>query len=267
LNRNVLRGGGSLVKNASRYRRRVLAKLVASPWVAVPVGLGAVSLLASLALGEPRGFLAFMGMSGILLGVGMALTRWLYGLEDLAREALDDLDGETEESHRAYLNQLETRLRADGDPRTDRSLTELRNLRDRMTGAGLTDESLSSAFVPEIREKAEQLYHSCLASLERTLELWRAAQEMATEKARTLVLDSRESLLGEVAASIRHLGATLDHLRTAELRRDRGDQSLARMREELEMGLEVARRVDQRVGELDESLRQRLDGRGEDSRC
>jgi hypothetical protein len=252
------------MRDASRCRKRVLAKLVASPWVAIPVGLGAASLLAGLALGQPRGFLAFMGVSGILLGVGMALTRWLYGLEDIAREALEDLDSETEEGHRAYLNRLETQLRADGDPRTDRSLMQLRRLRDRMTRAGLANDDLSSAYVPEIRERAEQLYHSCLASLERTVELWRAAQEMATDKARSLVLDSRESLIEEVAASVRHLGATLDHLQTAELRRDRRDQSLAQMREELEMGLEVARRVEQRVEDLEESLRQRLDA-GEDS--
>ena len=111
--------------------------------------------------------------------------------------------------------------------------------------------------LPEVKEKTGQLYRSCLASLERSLVLRDAALEMMTESARRNLFKSREALIGEVGTTIRHLAATLDFLQTAKLEKD-DDLHRARMWEELDFGLEVARRVEDRMNDLEQSLQDNL---------
>ena len=232
------------------YRTRVLKELIASPLVVIPAGLGAATFTMAVVLHAPLGFLGFLGLSGILAGVGIAVTRSILGWDELTRRAFDELQGESDQSQAQIIDGLEQALRADHDPRTTQSAQELRRLYRRLERAGVMGDNIDSLLLPEIKNKAEQLYQSCLDSLGRTLELWQAAQEMATPEARKQVLAQREALIGEVDKSVHHLGKTLDHLQTSMLKRDRQDEDLARMREELEMGLQVAQRVEQRIDQL-----------------
>ncbi|MFZ5829973.1 MAG: hypothetical protein ACOY3P_07785 [Planctomycetota bacterium] len=239
----------------NQYRSRFLWRLLGSPWVSVPAGLGAASLGLALAMGEPQSYLTIVGISGVLLGVASAATRWIFQFDQISQATFDDLQSETERTQYAFLDQLERRLRVDGDARTRKSVADLRKIFRRLERAGMMGENVDQALVPDIREKALQLYQSCLKSLEGTVEYWQAAQEMATEAARDQMLQARESLLTEVSRSIYHLGATLDHLRSASLKRDRQGNEMAQMREELELGLQVAQRVEQRMSQFESDLR------------
>ena len=107
---------------------------------------------------------------------------------------------------------------------------------------------------PELRENAEQLYQSCVSSLDRTSDLWQAAQEMTTDEGRQRVLESRESLIAEVGLGIHHLGATLDYLQASRLEKSPQRAQLTQIRRELETGLEIARRVEGRIDSLERSL-------------
>ncbi len=239
-----------------RFRKRFLTRLVASPWVGVPAGLGLASLGLGIVLGHPLGFFGFMGVVGILLGVGMGATRWVLGYDQIARQAFEEVLSETERSHYAFLDGLEKRLHGDGDPRTIASVRDLRKIYRRLERAGMVGEGGSGELLPEIRDHSVELYESCVESLERTLAFWNAAQEMATREAREKLLRSREELLAEIRQSIHHLGATLDHLQTAALQSERPGQELSEMRRELEMGLEVARRVSSRMDQLERGVRE-----------
>jgi hypothetical protein len=234
----------------------VLIKAVSSPWVAVPAvaGAGATALAALLGvLGHPSGMLSFVGLSGLLFGAGMAATRLLLDTESLVASVYEGSMKDESESgeHETYLRQLAQRLRADGDERTRECLEQLRRLHRRMSKSGLVDGEGSSPMLPEIRRKVEQLHWSCLRSLEKSLDFWQAAMEMATPSARQEMLGRREQLLEEVEGSIRHLAATVDHLRAKQLSRDDRGGELVEVRKELEMGLEVARRVERRIDELE----------------
>ena len=234
------------------FRSRVLKNLLASPLVLIPAGLGLATFTLAILVGAPTGFLGFLGLSGILAGAGMAATRWILGWNELTSKTFNELQGESNRSQAKTLDELEQSLKADHDPRTTQSVRDLRQLYRRLERAGVMGDNIDSLVLPDIKNKAEQLYQSCLASLARTLELWQAAQEMATVDARKQVLMQRETLIGEVNKSVNHLGKTLDHLQTLLLKRDRQDESLARMREELEMGLQVSQRVELRIDQLDQ---------------
>jgi hypothetical protein len=241
----------------SRLRTQVLIKAISSPWAAIPVvaGAGATALAALLGvLGHPSGMLSFVGISGLLFGAGMAATRLLLGTESLVASVYEGSMKDESGEHEAFLRQLAQRLRADGDERTGECLEQLRRLHKRLSKSGLVDGAEVSPMLPEIQRKVEQLHWSCLRSLEKSLDFWQAALEMATPNARQEMLGRREQLLEEVEGSIRHLAATVDHLRAKQLSRDDRGGELAEVRKELEMGLEVARRVERRMDELEDGI-------------
>lgn len=236
--------------DAASRRKRVMGNLFRSPAVHLPILVGSGFLGFAWLIGAPTGLPGILGMVGILSGLGIAAAKLLFGRDELVRQAEEDLRNESARDHRSYLRRLHRRLRSDKDSRTGQYLAELRRLYDRLQEAGLMGSKTSNLVLPEVRNKAEQIYRSCLSCLEQSLELWQAAQEMATDAAKEQLLASREKLLEELGESVRHLGATVDHLQAAGLRQSDESESLSHMREELEQGLEVARRVERRMAEL-----------------
>ncbi len=245
-----------------KVHSRIARSLVASPVVGVPAGLGLASWLLGTMAGDGGGFFVFLGISGVLFGVGAAVTRWVVDGQRIQRAAAEQYRDESDRDHEQFLNDLGRRLQLDGDERTNQQLAVLTRLHRRMRRVGIFDAKISVDIMPDIKDKIEQLYRSCLSSLERSLELRNAAEEMMTESARTRVFDSRESLIAEVGNTIEHLGATIDFLQTSKLEKD-GDRNLSNMRQELEYGLDVARRVEDRIQDLERSLQ---DGRLADQR-
>ena len=197
--------------------------------------------------------LVLLGATGLLFGIAAALSRWKRDGAQIRRAAAEKFRDESNRNHEQFLNDLERRLQTDDDDRTNQHLAALRQLHRRMRRVGLFAGGLPAMILPDVKERTEQLYRSCLSSLERSVILRDAALEVATASARGQLIKSRESLLGEVGTTIRHLGATLDFLQTSKLEKD-DDRHLVRMRQELEVGLEVARRVEDRMNDLEQSL-------------
>jgi hypothetical protein len=201
--------------------------------------------------------LVFLGITGLLFGIATAVNRWKRYGPQIRRAAVEKFRDESNRNHEQFLNDLDRRVRADDDERTNQHLAMLRQLHRRMRRVGIFGGDLPVMILPEVKEKTEQLYRSCLSSLERSLVLRDAALEMMTEAARRKLFKSREALIGEVGTTIRHLAATLDFLQTAKLEKD-DDLHLERMWQELEFGLEVARRVEDRMNDLEQSLDDRV---------
>jgi hypothetical protein len=126
-----------------------------------------------------------------------------------------------------------------------------------MTRAAQVNDEDESPISRELADKAEELYTSCVTTLERSFELYQAAQGMATSEARDELLRSRDALVGEVVQSVDHLGGTVDYLQSAGLAGGADETNLGRIRDELETGLEVARRVSERVSRLEQDLAER----------
>jgi hypothetical protein len=238
----------------ARFRQQVIVGVVKSPVVAVPAVAGGVALAVSLLLGKPTGFLAFLGVTGLFLAAGTALTRLVWGSGSVAAEVHEDYVKSLGAEHEQYLDQLERRVEGDSDKRTKESLDKLRKLHARLHRDGLLSESVEHVYFSEICDKVEQLYLSCLKTLERASEFLRAAAEMATPEARQEVLQQREQLLSEVSSGVGHLEATVDQLRAKQLQDGSGERELQQVREELDMGLRVAREVEQRMSQFEQAL-------------
>jgi hypothetical protein len=237
----------------TNHLRRVFRNLIANPVVSIPFGLGAATCVVALISGQFFGFLGFLGISGMLLGTGMAATRLLISAEDLGRVAYEELLDERDISQSEYLSDLGQRLSADGDTRTEEFLTALRHCFDRMQENDNLSNSAPAEFLPEIRANVDALYETCLGSLERTLVFANAARQMATPEARQELLHSREKLIDEIRSSIHCLGRTLDQLQTSALRQD-DHSDLVEIRSELDQGLRVARQVEERMSQIEAGL-------------
>lgn len=244
----------------------VFARAAASPWVAAPLLLGLCSLAVGWLLGGGGGFFRFLGGTGVFFAVGAAATRALLGRgaagsSDRRRERLEAEQAE------AALAELESRLQVDGDARTADFLRRLRKLQSRMRTRRIYDDGVPFEAVPEVRGNVEELYRACLHSLDRSSTLLRAAGEMATEASRETLRGQRERLLAELQEGIGRLEAAVDYLQAAELRPADPADALARLREELDAGLRIARRVDERMDAFDRpappsSRARRLDAEG-----
>jgi len=239
----------------NEFRRRVLSHWLQSPLIVVPAGLGTAALLLAFALGQPWGFFGFLGASGLLFGAGMAISRWVLAFDRLSQAAFAEMQSESEKNHYAYLDDLQQRLAGDHDPRLAANLAKLRQVYQRLERADLAGDDPAEVMLPEIRAQADELYQSCLKSLERVCQQGEVAQQMATPEGRQEVLRWRDQLLEEVSRSVDNLGATLDHLQVAALKRDTREDSPTAIREELERGLGVARKVEQRMDELEQNVR------------
>lgn len=237
-------------------RKQVLSRILRSPLVLVPALAGIAAAVPALVQGKVTGVMSLVGVAGLCFAAGSAVTQLLAGKWNLGRSGHNDSLRMARKKHEAYLTDLMYRLRRDRDDRTEEILDRLHRLNDRLQISGLLDGDAGP--MPEIREKVKQLYRSCLRSLERTWDFWSAATEMSTQKVRQEMLDHRERVLAEVQQGTTHLETTVDYLRAKQLERALDEAELSRIRQELDVGLRAARRVEEQMSELEDGLTARL---------
>jgi len=238
------------VLDRSAFRKKLALKVFSSPATLFPIVAGITDFLALWVFGSKSGWWLFAGMAAVLGGLGIFFTRLL--LDDTAsKKTVEALEQEAGKTRERALDELEQRLAADGDPRTESSLKDLRTLASVFRQGGSWTASLASRSAFDIAQGVEQLFDRCVHCLAKTLELWRIAQKMSGLEARAAILEQRERLIGEVDESIRQLGKILAGIEGIGTGQSSGDSELARLRSELDRSLEVARRVNRRMEDLD----------------
>lgn len=247
-------------------RRKVIVRLLSGPSFVVPVVAGLTIAVGGWAFGADAVLTTFAASTAFAVGVGALATRAAYRLEEITRSAYRDAAADAARESEAELDALAARLAADGDPRTEELLGDLRATHVQLCDQVRMNSTLPRAQLVEVAEKANQLVRSCLESLGRTLTLGEVAESMTTPEARASTLTQRERLIAEIHASVTHLGAILDGLRSLGLR-NKDAQTLATLRGELEESLAVARRVEERMQAIQVELEHAgIDGSGQASR-
>ena len=123
------------------------------------------------------------------------------------------------------------------------------NLRQAFRQLDKIAPDLNRAMIEDIQQRSEELFQQCMSSLEKTLQLWKTADSLASEMARKPILEQREKLVGEVVQTVEHMSRTLASVQGITSRSD-GDARLQRLRGELDQSLEVAKKVEQRIDSL-----------------
>jgi len=237
-----------------KLRRKTLLNVVATPLTVVPFLAGMTAFVASWASGVRTDLGIFAAIAGLLGSVGVFFTRLLLGGDTYAKRALEELQEETHAKRERALDNLEARLVADGDPRTESALRDLRSLArafERLRETGALKLNIASAL--DITSGVAELFEQCVNSLEQTLRMWHTAQEMRTDAAREPILKHREAMLTDVTNSIARLGHVLAAVQTLGSG-DGTSSELARIGEELDQHLAVAKQVEERIKTFERQL-------------
>ena len=123
------------------------------------------------------------------------------------------------------------------------------NLRQAFRQLDKIAPDLNRAMIEDIQQRSEELFQQCMSSLEKTLQLWKTADSLASEMARKPILEQREKQVGEGVQTVEHMSRTLASVQGITSRSD-GDARLQRLRGELDQSLEVAKKVEQRIDSL-----------------
>ena len=225
-------------------RRKIYLDLFASPWTLIPIVGGLTALLGSFAVGGNT-TLTFAGITGVLAGAGIFASRLIFGLEKLTERAYQYVVERQQKEQMKALNDLRRRLERDEDPRTQRLLHMLWQLY-RALEADVKSGKIGAA-AQDVLESVDRLFTVCVDHLERSYDLWKKARRMRGA-ARDSTLQRREGLITEVEESAGFLTKKISQL---EMIADKTHKSeLARLREELDESIRVAREVENRKSEL-----------------
>ncbi|MBT8341671.1 MAG: hypothetical protein HKP58_02920 [Desulfatitalea sp.] len=248
----------ALTKNRldeSRWKRRYLFKLLAHPVCLVPFLVGLTDVMALWTFDISSGAALFAGIAALLFSAGFFLTRLTTGDPTLVRQVTQRLQAEAVAEREKHLDDLDRRLtEADRDPRPEKCLRDLRALAKAFEQGHAWDGALGGRPTVDILAGVDKLFRQSVLSLEKTLDLGYAAQQLATEAARTPLQQQRERLIDEVAKSIHQLGKVLAGIQSLESGTEHQEGELAAIRQELDQSLEVARRVKKRIASLDEDI-------------
>lgn len=226
-------------------KKKVLLDLFVSPWTLVPTVTGLSAWMLSWGVGGNT-TLNLIGLAGVMIGAGIQATRLIFGVEKLTEQAYGYQEAKKRAEREASLDDLARRLAQDEDNRTQECLRRLRAL----YGLFEQDPPRGAATIA-IRDNVQRLFAASVRHLEYSYELWEKARRLPPGTRRPL-LEQRGAAIDEVVLTVNHLTRTVERYNALQADND-GDDELARLREELDATIEVARRADEQMETLGKS--------------
>lgn len=225
-------------------KKKVYLDVFASPGTLLPIAGGLTAWIASWAIGG-NAAMNFAGVAGVLTGVGVLATRLILQLDKITQKAYEHTLEKQRHEQEAALEHLRERLVRDRDPRTQNCLEELRLLYARLKEK--VDKGHVNAAAFGVIEGVDRIFHTCIAQLEHSVELWETAKQMRGS-ARDELLQQREQLVLEICETVDHLGKSVEKFHAVTTNKNRSE--LARLRSELDQSMQVARDVARRTEQL-----------------
>jgi len=224
-------------------RKKMLLDLFGSPLTLFPLAVGAASLILSWAFGGVP-LLTFLGCLGGLVGLGTFVTK-LTGYKSLLSKQRKYEHEEKLKQRKDELDQLDTKLTKDQDPRTQNALRQIRHLYQSLEEDIQGDVSKSGY---QILETIEELFEACVDRLAHSYELYQTCRELSG-KNKKRVKQEREQVIGEVVEATAHLGEFVQQFRMLKSKRNKKD--LSSLTKQLDTHLEVAKKVNAQMSDYD----------------
>ena len=191
-------------------------------------------------------YLTSMAIVGVVGSAAWMLTRTFLNVEDLTQQALTAQQQAARQAEDAQLDQLAKQLRTDRDHRTKDSLSLLRSLRDEFEK--LTNHPGFEVRSARFREQISQVLGAAVEQLRESYRLFERSEAVVGE-ARQQVIQQREAIVVEVVATVDRVQKIVDQFRTVT--REDQEADLNSLQKELDISLEVARRTEQRMREIE----------------
>ncbi|AMV31185.1 hypothetical protein VN12_03640 [Pirellula sp. SH-Sr6A] len=221
-------------------RGKLWKRILLSPWVLLPAAVSVVSFW----IGYP-----WLGLGASLVTAASFAGLLAFRFDALKRSMESEAEDEQARLLEQALDMLATRLRADRDYRTKDALSIARASRESFRKSRMQNELPIQSV--ELQKQFDSLFEALIEQLERSLELFEQADKLSGS-ARDTILQARESCVAEITTASIQLHKAAEHL--GNIIRSRKEEDLAPLQEELEASLRIAKRVEERLREWDESI-------------
>jgi hypothetical protein len=223
-------------------RKRVWKRLLASPWVVVPLAVGIVAT-ASLVI---SGSGAVVAATCFAVCSGVIAYRLAFGFDKITELAANDSTAAQKELEVAQLDKLQDQLRVDRDFRTKDILAATRQLRSEFQELASSPEMKQRA--NEIGKQLDHLFWTAIKQLEYSLKLFHQADRLVDGQ-RIHVLQERESVILELQSSVDRMRQATTHFR--QWSNSEQGLDLKPLQDELDASMRVAKRTEERMRELE----------------
>jgi hypothetical protein len=228
-----------------QLRDRVLKELVLAPSVVLPIVAGCSAWLISWAADGVTG-LNMAGLVGVLGGLGWMATRYIFQAESIAQAAMEKLQRQERQAEEDELDRLSEMLSQDDDHRDQELLRLLRLYRAQFQEIASQPGVVVRS--QEVLMRVNQLFKASVNNLYESYRLWLQARTLGPVQRQNL-LDDRERLLDEIRQAADSLHSSLSQYKGLTQRSTGSD--LSRLREELETSIDIAKRTEERLRQLD----------------
>jgi len=227
----------------SDLRSRVWRRLFGSKQFIIPaavaVGTGCIAVISG-------GVWIAVATAFALIATGSVVLKLAAGAEQLEKVALNDQINDRRSQEDQRLNDLQKRLRSDRDFRTkdcfqlaSQARTDFYSLIQKAQG--------NFAFL-QFGQQFDQLFWVTIEQLEHSLQLYERADRLVDAR-RKEILAEREHVVEDLIGAADRLRQVVDRIRSTAMH-DR-EAELNSLSKELDDSLEIAKRVDQRLTELE----------------
>jgi hypothetical protein len=230
--------------------KAIIVDACVSPASTIPVGVGGTILMGAWAFSLGP-FIAFLGVAGILAGIGIGITNLLVRYPEYAKKHVMEQRKKQREERDRQLDILDRRLIKDRDPKDQEALRSLRDYYNLFLD-DLFDEKLPKEVSQKTLDSLEDVFSTCVKSLEFTADLWDALSTTRGEERKKLIAE-RNLVIDDVVSRVDRFGERIADIRTLGLRAKKGDLDSAQ--EKLDRNLRVAKRVEERMSELKKQVR------------
>lgn len=233
-------------------RKKAILDLFVTPLTVGSTTIGITLLLLSWALGGGA-VMTFLGFLGVLVGLGWAGTNFALNLEKVVQNAAKTIELETKEAIKQRLDELDEKLCRDRDPRDQTYLRDMRELYD----AFMTDYEagrLSEYCSPQTVDQIKELFNLVVKKLEEAFNIWDTSRNLRG-KAKDLAQADRDKIIEDVGKAVDHMGEIVSGIRSLRAKATNGD--MERLRENLDRQLNAARRTQEQMEGINQSLHER----------
>jgi hypothetical protein len=180
------------------------------------------------------------------ISLGSVVLKIAAGAEQLEKKAADDLALEKEEHDDLRLKELQKRLRSDRDFRTKDCYNLATQARKDFLELIKTSQGNFAAL--QFGQQFDQLFWATIEQLEHSLQLYEQADRLVDAR-RLEILKQRDGVVGDLIGAADRLRQVVEKIRSTSTQNR--DVELSSLSKELDDSLEIAKRVDQRLKELE----------------
>ncbi len=241
-----------------RLKQKVILDLLGNPVTLWPFVGGVAALLAAVALPIDPALPAFIGLTGIAGSMGGLAMRLLYRRDVIFDRASKEIEAEEKRHQIAAIDELYASLRADGEPRTEQLLADLRAL----SAMAHDDESwpaITNSVKFDILTGVDKLFEASVERLKLSVALHERAGRLTIAQARVPIIEQREKLLAQVGEGIEELSRILTEIQSLGVQ-DVNEADFTRILGDLDRSVEAEREtrktLDREIAELKQNQRQ-----------